>query len=470
MTPSAHATAVDPTVSVPRAALTTRDVGRLACAALLVHALVFLGSIREPARSMEEDSRGYLSLASNLIGQGTFGRLVRTGAGPEEAWRPELARTPGYPLVIAAFDRVTAHRRAATVAFQHLLAIALALLVALLAARRWGRRAGAVAGVLLVVDLQGVALSNMVLTETIYGVLLFACAAGVVWLLERPSLRAAVLVGLVAGVSALVRPTSIVLPLALGLIAAVYLVGLLRWRALAVAIALAVSGMAIVGAWTVRNGVTCGEFTLSTVGRYNLLACHAAGALARAEDIDDQEATTRLCAAAGISEQQLRYAPLTKEANAAVRDVAVRTIRTHPAGFVKDYTLRTLNMVAGPEKHALTALGLPSVRAGERGSGIAAMFSWIVLAFQVGFLALIYALVLRAAAQAWRARRAEPLLVVFAVCAAYVLVLSSGSPGDPRMRWPAMPLLVTIAASTLRRRDRPADYCFGGRGAGAPSS
>lgn len=450
MTPPASGTAAAATLVTPTASLTPFDLRALACAALLVHALVFIGSIREPARSMEEDSRGYLSLASNLVEDGRFGRLVRTGGGPEESWRPELARTPGYPAVIATFDRLTAHRRIATVAFQHLLTIALTVVVAALSARRWGRRAGLLAGLLLVLDLQGVALSNMLLTETLYGVLLFACVVGCVRVLERPSMGVALLVGGGAGLSALVRPTSIALPLALGALVVACQVRRSRARALVVGILVVVSGMSIVEAWTVRNGVVCGEYTLSTVARYNLLACHAAGALARAEHIDDQDATTRLCATLGISEQQLRYAPLTNAANAAIRDLAVNTIRTHPAGFVKDYTLRTLNMLAGPEKHALTALGLPPVRIGEKGGGFAAVLSWIALAFQVAFLCLVYALVLRSAVRSWSDRRLDPMLLTLVLCAAYVLVLSSGSPGDPRMRWPAMPLLVMMAASSLR--------------------
>lgn len=449
MTSSARATAAPATASV-KASLTRFDVRILACAAIVIHSVVFVGSIRNPARSMEEDSRGYLSLASNLVQDGRFGRFVRTGSSLEEAWRPELARTPGYPAVIATLDRLTAHRRVATVVLQHAIAIALTIFVAVLSARRWGRRAGQLAGLLLVVDLQGVALSNMLLTETIYGALLFLCVVGVARLLERPSILVAVPAGLAAGVSALVRPTSVALPLALGALAAIYLARRAGWRALTIGVVLAASGMSVVEAWTVRNGVVCGEFTLSAVGRYNLLACHAAGALARAEHVDDQEAIDRLCATVGITEQQLRYAPLTRETNAAVRGLAVKTIRTHPSGFLEDYTLRTLNMVAGPEKHALTALGLPWIRFGEKRAGLPVLFSWLVLAFQVAFLALVYGLVLRAALQAWRDRTVDPMLLACAICATYVLLLSSGSPGDPRMRWPAMPLLVMMAVSSLR--------------------
>lgn len=441
--------------------LTSRDLKILACVTIFVHAVVMGAALRDPARSMEEDSQGYLVLATNLAADGHFARVVRTGAGQDETWRPELARTPLYPATIATLDRFTSHRRAAIVVVQNALTITLTLFAALIAARAWGRRAGLATGYLLAVDLQGLALSSMILTETIYGSTLFACAWFTARLMKRPTWRSAFATGALVGVTALIRPTSFALPLVLGAAVACSPWASHRRRALVCGCAFALAGILVIGAWTIRNGRVCGEYTLSSVARYNLLACHAAGALARATGVDDQKAIDELCLAARTTEQRLRYFPLSDEANAAIRTVAFDTIRAHPAAFAKDFTLRTINMVAGPEKHALTVLGLPWISFGQLNPTLGRpsphpIVSWIVLIAQVMYLAVIYVLIGRAAYQFWRVPEASPLVAAAAICAVYLLLLSSGAPGDPRMRWPAIPLLVMIGTSSLaseRARD-----------------
>ena len=236
--------------------VSTRGLVLLACLAAIIRALVFVVSLPDPARQLEEDSRGYLALATNLTTEHRFGRQVRTGAGEETTWMPELARTPGYPLLIAAAEKVASNARVATVAVQHIFGVALCLLAAVIAARAWGQRAGLVAGGLIAIDPQGIALGNMILTESVYGVILFMAVTLVILLLERPSILAGAAAGLMIGVTALIRPTSIVLPIVLGAFVALWRVGARKlWAAGA---ALAVAGLTVIGLWTVRNGVVAG--------------------------------------------------------------------------------------------------------------------------------------------------------------------------------------------------------------------
>jgi 4-amino-4-deoxy-L-arabinose transferase-like glycosyltransferase len=427
-----------------------RGLVLLGCLAALLRASAFVVSLPDPARQLEEDSRGYLALAANLTAEQRFGRQVRTGASEQTSWMPEIARTPGYPLLIAAAETIGSNARVATVAVQHVFGVGLCLLAAIVAGRAWGQRAGLVAGGLIAIDPQGIALGNMVLTESAYGVVLFVAVTLVILLLERPSIRMGAAAGLLTGVTALIRPTSIVLPIVLGAFVAIWRVRTRRlWAAGA---ALAVTGLTVIGLWTIRNGVVAGEFTFSAIGRYNLLACHAAGALARATDVDVQEATTSLCVKLGATEQQVRYAPMSAEMERRLRSLAFQTIGDNLGGFVKDYTLRTANMLLGPEKQTLTVLGLPwasfSGSGREPAPDASRMgLSWSVIAVEVALLGLLYVLVLRACWQVWQARRLDHLVAACAITALYVLVLSSGSPGDPRLRWPALPLLALIAAS-----------------------
>jgi hypothetical protein len=344
----------------------------------------------------------------------------------------------------------------AAVVVQHAIVLAMTIAIALWCANTWGRRAGIAAAILLTVDLQGLALSSMVLTEALYGVAL----AGCVWLtaavVRHPSNRLAMCAGALAGASALLRPTSIALPLVLALVLAAFQRARPGARLLAPAATLFLAGTVVIGAWVVRNGVVAGEYTLSSVPRYNLACYQAAGALARTQGIDLDRAADLVCARAGIARQHLRHLPLTRDENARVRAASLGTIRENVGGFVTDYGISTVNLVAGPEKHVLTVLGLPWISfRGSAGAapstGTARLIGMSLLGAQVLFLAALYLLVLRVASSTVRGTGPRnPEIWIALVCAAYVLLLSSGAPGDPRLRWPIVPLLVVVAAAGVR--------------------
>ena len=422
--------------------------------ALLVRAICFTVSMQHPAaRQLQADSHDYLDLAANLTAGHGLGRAL----GQHDAtWVPELARTPGYPMIIAAFDWLGWSGQTAAIILQNLAYVGLAMIAAAIAGTWFGPVAGWFAGLWIALDTQAVALSNMIWTEPLYGVLLFAAAMATARVIARPRWQAAVVSGVLIAAGAYIRPTSLFLPTvcAVGLLAFALL---RRNRALVVsALLVGVVGNALIGAWVVRNGRVCGEYTFTSISRALLLAYHGGATLSRAEGIPFRDARDRLHADLGISRNALRRLPLSAAENARVKSLAFKTIREHPKAFVAEYGLRSANIYCGPDKHILLASGLPLVDFGilpsdedaMAGEGVA-LTSWTLLAVNLVFLGSVYVLLIRQLCLVYRKRWPPVFVWVCLAFSVYVLALSSGAPGDPRMRAPVMPMLVMVAAASL---------------------
>jgi hypothetical protein len=360
-------------------------------------------------------------------------------------------------VALAALRVLTPAVVPAAVVAQHLLGLALGAAVVLACHRRFGPRAALAAGVLLALDVQGAALGSLVLTETLFAALLAAAALLTPGLWERPRPARAAVVGVLLALAALVKPTALVVPLA-GC-AVLLLAAARRGRALVLpALVLAAAAYVPIGAWVWRNARLTGRYVFSLVPRYQLLAEHAAAALARGKGTSLEQARLELQSALGISGAAVRYLPLSPEDDRKARRLALATIAAHPAAFARESAVRSVNMLFGPDKNALKVAGLERVRLGvvgrryhgETATPDAPPAAWALLAAQVVHLGAVYALLALALYRGWSAGSVPAAAVLWLGCAACILVPSLGTPGDPRYRWPAVPLLIAAAASGLR--------------------
>lgn len=422
---------------------------------------VFLISNTDPSsRQLEPDSFGYLTLAASLQSGAGFARDVADAPTHLPIRLPELVRTPGYPAVIALLGAVTGHGQLATILLQHLLNLIASLMAAVACYRLFGARSAVVVVLILTFDLQGIALSNLILTEVTYGFTLLCIAFVVSRVAIEPTWRLAFVAGGLLGVSTLLRPTSIALPTLVGLGLALH--GLLRRqrKAIVAACIVALVGNVIEASWIVRNGIVAGEYTLSTAGRV-LFVQHASGGLARAKGIPNQIAIDQLTASHGITEARIRFFPLSSTENANVRAFAIDTIRRYKRAFLTEYVIRSTNTLFGPDKQILIVLGLPFVSFGIHPPDrpVAATFpplSWLLLGFQIAWLAVVYLLGLKTLLLAVRGGRTPMAVWICLSLTTYVIVLSCGFPGDPRYRWPVIPLLTVVAAGSFRSKSHVA--------------
>jgi hypothetical protein len=415
----------------------------------------FAASCEDPsARQMEEDSNGYLTLASNLAEGKGFARFRSLDGGKSDVWLPELSRTPGYPAIIATLDLVTGHGRFAVVLLQNILGIALCPLGTIILRRVAGAAPGLIAGIFLALDAQGIALANLVMTEGIFTFLIFMAAVATARTAVTSSPWLATLTGVLFGLATTIRPVAAALPALIMIFMLIYAARTRQIRLATAALVLALSGGVIVSACVVRNGIVCGEYTLSSVGRYNLLYVQASRVLARGEEIGLADAQNRLESEASVEGAAFQYVPLSEEECARARRVALATFVAYPAAFARELAEQTLLLLLGPEKQLLTILGMPQVTFGIRTpasnlrfdrAGVACV---LLLAVQIPYTLLIYLGVMKAAWATARGRR-FPSLVYVALCTAIYLLATSSLLPDTRFRGPAIPLLILVAAAAL---------------------
>lgn len=242
-------------------------------------ALFAAGPTLDISRATYPDSPRYIELAENMVRYGTFGRAaensgvmhigfnaIREERGelpPRDAngLRPEIFRTPGYPLVIAA--TIAAHLPLASVLLIQCvlgsLAIALLYLITLRLTGSW--RVAAVSAMLLAIHPADILHCNALLSESLFTTLMLTGIACLV-LSKEAALVPVIVTGLILGAAVLVRPAGVLL----GPCLALWLIVWMRsWKSLPLAIALIVSSLALPIAWMARNRAAGEGFMLSSV-------------------------------------------------------------------------------------------------------------------------------------------------------------------------------------------------------------
>lgn len=224
------------------------------------------------APRFEIDSAFYRAQAENL---------VRVGASLDKDGQPETRYTPGYPVFLAAFLALGLGYPGAMAA-QHVIWIALtAAVIRLVMHTSTSVLAASVAGLITTLDLPGVQSSISVLSETLAAATLTAAVFATFISMRSATASGAVgwavVAGMLAGATALVRPIAILIGVPLAV--AILISADRRWR-LAAAGALLVVFSILPVSWTVRNARQTGVATLSSLAGINLLHFRAAGTLA----------------------------------------------------------------------------------------------------------------------------------------------------------------------------------------------
>ncbi|MEA2236904.1 MAG: hypothetical protein QOC81_1628 [Thermoanaerobaculia bacterium] len=362
------------------------------------------------------DSFTYLEPARNLL----HGLGFTTGDGIIET-----LRTPGYPLVLAAFGLHVVP----VVVVQHLLNAALAVAIYVFVMRQIGSRLVALtAAILFAADTPTLHYANKILTETLFTAVLFVVFVLVAYARKLP------LAGVLTGVLVLIRPVAIVYFAAVALSLALRRA---RLRTIAGYVALA---LVLPVAWQLRNLHHTGVFTISSIGGANMLTYRAAGALAIEDDGADFDADLAdeekgLVGDADEEIQATLHIPDAEDLPDAVRSkyysqIAWRILRQHPRAAAM-LTLRGLLVNFFDSRwEALEVVSRFPVNIVQRGLDA---FTAIIFTFAaIGALAL------------WRRDRNLAFLLVATI--GYYVLISAGGEAESRFRVPVIPQYMMLAA------------------------
>ena len=374
------------------------------------------------------DEREYHAIAHNVLSE----RDLRDNRGRR------ASRAPGYPLFLASVYSIAGERPFVAKLAQAFVGAVMCIAVMALARRFFGEPAGLFAGALAAVYPFLIAYSALLLSETIFTLLLLVAVlaldrawratlapvregeAPASWRAKAATWRAAVEAGLFFGLAMLVRSSLLLFPFFCG---AVWL-AVARRRRWALGLAAAALGvtLALQAPWAARNALVFGRFVPTTlqVGESLFEACGpGADGGPRMDRID------------WIAERGGKTLN-EYDNNAFFRRKATDWIRTHPGAFVR------LGFVK------LARFWSPVPNAPGYAGGWNAAIS--LLSFlPVMALAVVGAATTRAS---WRR------LILLLTPVLYYSGLHTVFVGSVRYRTPVMPFLIVFAGAGLARLAR----------------
>ena len=387
-------------------------------ALLLLRLAALVGSVSDHV-PLTGDEPIYDAVAHNLLG----------GLGYTYRGQPWLFKPPGWPVTLAGIYAVFGEGRRIVILFQGLFDAGTIALAAWVAWRVFRSRAAAVTAFLLV------ALwppffreSRFEQTEPLHMLSLAVMVAAFVRFVQRPTLRAAFLVGACAGLASLVRPTGLVSALALAV--GWLLLGHSSARPHARKLLAAALGLVLVLApWTLRNAVVFHAFVPLSTGAGEQFYT---GSVPETDGLWMPARLGQLRAAVmEREEQRLGRPPGALEADRALLRAGLENWRSAP---VRSLTISLKR---------IWRLCFVSVNRPDR--------AWLRWGFRAVLIAL-YALALPAGIAGMRERgRGWPLAGVLLVVVLWNVAATTVLYTNSRYFEPMRPLLLILAADPLAR-------------------
>jgi len=449
---------------------TLRLAGPVLAAAVIRFALLTVSLARAGTTAISGgDTNSYLEPGRNLL---LHARFVAYGF-------PDVLRTPGYPFFLAVTSLGGLPLAAAA---NVILSVFSVVLVWRLGQRVFDDdRIALVAAWIFAFEPIAVANSVLLMSDTLFLVLLLLSLERLVDFLRGHHLRVLAAAGLWLAAATFVRPITYYLPvaLALGLFLVLVRVPGLRWKAPAV---LLISVLPWLAAWQIRNRIETGYGGFSSAGEYNLYFDDSAEVKARVEHrgfyaVREQFGYSGAIGSVVVhnhSQQQYLYQPyLTVHPEqtgwsqgqriAFLQSEALHNIRKHYGIYLR-YCIVTrlfeeiVNPGAGHFDHLLNleqvAQNADLIDMGPIRWAImlAREHPWMTVE-KVAFELVLLGLYLFAARGIFRGGLDSACLWLLMGTSIYFLVVSAaaGGPGaEARYRLPIMPVVCLLAAAGLR--------------------
>lgn len=428
----------------------------LAVAALLRLGLMIAAFALTGTQIMTQgDTSSYLEPGRNLIVHGVFA----------SAGRPEIDRTPGYPI-FAMLTGMVCGSALLTASAQILVSLVSLLLVKRIADRVFpNRNAGTIAAWLYAVEPLSIIYAVRLMPETLFLLLLLIAIERVLAFQRTGKLAALACAGVFLAAATYVRPVSYYLGFALAIGVAVTAPRRsgLWWKAPAVLLAALLPWLA---AWQARNYVETGYRGFSSIVEQNLYFFQSAEVTAELQHISLGAEQLKLgypdeAAYLAIHPEQRGW-PYSKRLN-FMRAQSVQILRAHPGLYLRTHFAGVGVVAFTPCATELLQLldAYPAADTMPRrilNEGVAASLMSVislhpgvtfVMAVLEVFLLLLYFF---AFVGCWSEGREKTMTSTLVCIALYFLLISGGAQAVGRYRLPVMPELCVLAAGSLASR------------------
>jgi hypothetical protein len=415
------------------------------------------------------DTASYLEPAKSLLSRGDF----------SQQGMPELVRTPGYPLLLSA-GIALGHVEVVTFALQTLLSlITVGVIYRLARSLTSSGQVATIAGLLLAIEPLSVTYSSWMASETLFTCLLVLMIAALASYGRSNSIAQLTVAAAVLAAATLVRPISYFLPPVIAL--ALFGRGLWRFdsrlRSAAAALLFLIVSFGPTAGWQVRNWAVAGYGGFSAITDWNLYFFQGASVLAyqkhQSLDATYAEMGNRW---GKLGDEFYALHPELRLAGQAetfrfMRREGSRLVRQHPLTYAQIHLRGLAMLLLNPGAADLLALMnlIPENQAESHpiDTGILAIFrrmhresptllyTNLLLAAGLGILYSAAALGLVSSLGRWSWG-----LTVLVLMVGYLVTISGGPTGIPRLRHPVMPLAcllsgIGITAALRWRTDRP---------------
>jgi 4-amino-4-deoxy-L-arabinose transferase-like glycosyltransferase len=398
----------------------------VACATIAFRSLIFFYHYF-PHKGTLQDTPTYEYPAQSLLSEGRFveapdiqdffSRLY--GETPSTRLQPMFVRTPGFPFLIAAVYGLGGGNRA-FMFLQILISGVGVWFTYLLGKKLFSEGAGVIAAIAVAIDPLTTWVSQKILADTLFTVLLLGAVLLSIGLLRKPGWLLALGFGTVLALATLVKPVSYYLPvpacvlLWAGGVPKKLLIGLLA------------PVLLLVGGWQARNLATVGTTEFCGIAGTQLLLFRAAFIVASEEHIDLQSAQEKLVRALPPPSSMS-----SAELNRVYFRAAIPIIAAHPLSYSKD---------------VVSAIFAIAISRGRSTFGLDAVP--IVILYRL-YLVLIY-LLLAVEAVSLKASPERILHGLMALIVIYIFLVSAADVYPlERYRTPVMPFFAAYAGAGM---------------------
>lgn len=385
-----------------------------------------------------EDSAEYAALAESLL----------QGDGFAQNGQLETLRTPGYPVFVAAIQKIGGSYFAVTF-IQIFIAIFSALVIRRIGMRFASQAVGEAAAVLFLLNPVTLTLSLLIYSDMLFLLLFASGFSAALSLTENRFVPRVLFVSLLFGLAIYVRPIGLLaIPIFAASIVASRLTPRLKWRAVG---ALLVCLLLLISPWMARNYARTGVFGFTSI-QASSLSWATARFLANEDGISVAEAKKELEVKIGAPESAWRDIRLSRRINTVDERIILERPFSYAAyhlttslpflfpstiAFALDTYNGALNRAAPPTLGAIQFLAAGDVRSFYQGI----MQSWWKVLERLGWLCVtvvaLYAV--------WR-RRKDVLAYVLAFVIGYLMLLAGPAAG-PRYSLQAWPFLLILFAT-----------------------